>query len=225
MLNISIVIPVLNEESSLSALLPFLREIAPDAGIVVVDGGSSDGSVAVARDFAIVVRSGRGRGVQMNAGASVAGGEALWFLHADVRPHPDSAEAIRLALADPDVAGGAFVYGLDDPAARFRLVEGLSNLKNRLFTLLYGDMGIFARRRVFERMGGYAPIPLMEDMDFSRRLKREGRVVILPHVISTSARRWREEGYLRCAVRSWLLQGAWLCGAPPERLARWYVFK
>jgi len=171
------------------------------------------------------VESPRGRGVQMNRGAAVAQGQVLWFLHADCRPHPHSVQLIGEALSDPEVVGGGFEYALDHPGLRFRLIEFLSNRKNRLLGWLFGDMGIFVRRDIFEQMQGYKEIPLMEDMDFSKRLKTLGKVVILPQRIMTSSRRWLEEGYLLNSLRSWALQGAWVLGASPHTLAKWYRFK
>ena len=161
----------------------------------------------------------------MNQGARLAKGDLLWFLHADCRPHPQSIQAMKQALRDSNIAGGGFEYNLNHSGFRFRLTEYFSNRKNRLLRLLFGDMGIFVRREVFERMGGYKEIPLMEDMDFCRRLKRFGRIVILPQRIETSARRWIEEGFFHNLLRNWALQGAWLMGASPEALAKYYTFK
>ena len=160
----------------------------------------------------------------MNAGASQATGDILWFVHADCRPHPDSAQAILRALQNPEIVGGAFEYALDDPSTFFRIVEFTSNLKNRILHTIYGDMGIFVRTNIFRQMGGYADIPLMEDMEFGRRLKRFGRIVILPLRILTSARRWREEGIAKNVFRNWALQLAFSLGVPAQRLIRWYTF-
>jgi glycosyltransferase involved in cell wall biosynthesis len=161
----------------------------------------------------------------MNAGANVALGDVLWFLHADCQPHPDSIRAIRQALEDRAIVGGGFEYNLDHHGLFFRLTEVTSNLKNRLLKLLYGDMGIFVRRDIFRRMGGYRDIPLMEDMDFCKRLKRFGKIVILPQRIETSARRWVEEGIIAYLLRTQLLKIGWALGVAPDNLARWYQFK
>ena len=160
----------------------------------------------------------------MNAGAAAASGDVLWFLHADTRPHPESLSGMAAALEDPNVAGGAFEYGLDHPGLFFRVTERVSNRKNRAFRLIYGDMGIFVRSDVFENIGGFADIPLMEDMDFCRRLRAQGRIVILPLRIETSVRRWLDEGVLWNLVRNWGIQIAWRCGASPQTLSRWYRF-
>ncbi|MDZ7721410.1 MAG: TIGR04283 family arsenosugar biosynthesis glycosyltransferase [candidate division KSB1 bacterium] len=224
-LSISVIIPTLNEEKNVAELLKYLKNLDERLELIVADAGSQDGTAARARRLSRMIESPRGRGIQMNKGAQAATGEVLWFLHADCRPHPDSLPAMLAALSDPHLVGGGFEYNLDHPSRRFRWTEFFSNRKNRMLTWLFGDMGIFVRRPVFERMGGYKEIPLMEDMDFSKRLKEEGNIVILPLRINTSARRWLEEGYIYHSIRSWVLQSAWRLGASPETLARFYTFK
>lgn len=221
---ISVIIPTLNEGESIEALLAYLRELEPAAERIVADGGSSDGTSAMAGGLATVVTARTGRAAQMNAGAAAAHGDILWFLHADCRPHPESFAAIRACLENPAVVGGAFEYRLDETGTIYRLSEFFSNRKNQLLHLIYGDMGIFVRHRTFDRLGGYADIPLMEDMDFARRLKREGHIRILPYPMMTSARRWREEGAVKNILRNWMLQIAWFLGASPQKLSRWYSF-
>ncbi len=225
MITSSIIIPTLNEAQLIEKLLLDLKEFAPEAELIVVDGHSSDRTFEIARPLARTVLSPRGRGAQMNAGAREATGQVLWFLHADCRPHPDSLTAIQVALSDESIVGGGFQYNLDSPGIHYRLAERLSNHKNRILKLFYGDMGIFVRANVFWRMGGYKEVPLMEDMDFSRRLKRMGKTTILPLTMRTSARRWRREGWLKNIIRNWLLQIAWAAGVSPNILAKWYRFK
>lgn len=224
MLSVSVIIPTLNEAARIGDQVRGLTALDPDLEIIVVDGGSTDGTVDCVPASARVLSGPRGRGAQMNAGAAVAAGEVLWFVHADCRPHVDSLSALRSALADPAVAGGGFEWELDAQGPQYRFGEFTSNLKNRLLKSVFGDMGIFVRRDVFQRMNGYLEIPLMEDMDFGRRLRKEGRIAILPQRITTSARRWREEGVAWNMVRNWALQAAWLMGVDPARLARWYSF-
>lgn len=223
-MNLSIIIPTRNESESIPALLKYLGSIAPEAERIVADGGSTDDTAELAAGEACVVHAATGRGIQMNAGARRARGSVLWFLHADCRPHPASVARMVAALEDPGVVGGAFEYALDHPHFYFRAVEFLSNRKNRLLKLFYGDMGIFVRKGVFEALGGYAEIPLMEDMDFCRRLKKRGRVTVLPCRMRTSARRWEQEGLVKTAVRNWALQIAWALGVSPEILSRYYRF-
>ena len=225
MLSFSVIIPTLNEADNIESLLAYLTQLDKEIELIVVDSESSDNTELLAKKYAKVIQAPkRGRGAQMNAGAQVAIGDILWFLHADCRPHADSINVMREALANPKVVGGGFGYFLDHPGLHFRLAETLSNYKNRLLKWLFGDMGIFIRRHIFKRMGGYAEIPLMEDMNFCKRLKKNGEIVILPQRMKTSARRWLEEGYIKNSVRSWLLQSAWVLGASPQKLAKWYKF-
>lgn len=224
-MTVSVIIPTLNEATTLPGLLEYLSRLNSDMEIIVADGGSEDSTIGIAQSIAKVVNSPRGRGAQMNAGANVAIGDILWFIHADCTPHPKSYNALIKTMCDSKVVGGGFEYSLNHPAFRFRITETWSNTKNRWFKMLYGDMGIFVRRNIFEGMGGYKEIPLMEDMDFSRRLKKEGRVVVLPYRMETSARRWIEEGYWKCNFRSTVLQSAWNMGVSPKILSRWYKFK
>jgi len=221
---ISVIIPTLNESATILSLLEYIQSMDATLEMIVSDAGSLDETAGLASRRATVVSAPRGRGVQMNVGAKVSSGEVLWFLHADTRPHPDSVIAIRHCLENPKVVGGGFRYCLDHPGFHFRAAEILSNLKNRALGLLFGDMGIFVRRTVFDSMQGYKAIPLMEDMDFSRRLKQHGEIAILPQTIHTSARRWIDDGFVKHSVRSWILQSAWALGVSPERLAKYYSF-
>ena len=224
-LSISVIIPTLNEEENIESLLKYLKQLDNRLQLIIVDADSKDKTVAVAKKLSRVVRSSPGRGVQMNEGANIATGDIFWFLHADCRPHPVSIQAMKQSFAYENIFCGGFEYNLSHPGFRFRLVEFLSNRKNRRLKWLFGDMGIFVLRDIFEQMGGYQDIPLMEDMDFGKRLKQYGNVVILPLRMNTSARRWIEEGYILNAIRSWALQSAWALGAAPNTLARFYRFK
>lgn len=224
-LSISVIIPTLNEARHIKFVLQYLLELDSGLELIVVDAGSTDQTAVESQDLSQVIFSAKGRGRQMNAGARIAKGDIFWFLHADCHPHPDAVAAMKQALENKDVVGGGFEYRLDHPGLRFRLAESLSNRKNRRLKWLFGDMGIFVRRDVFERMAGYREIPLMEDMDFSKRLKQFGEIVILPQRMNTSARRWTEEGYLFNSFRSWALQSAWALGVSPYTLARFYRFK
>ena len=224
-LSISVIIPTLNEQENIETLISYLHRLDSALELIIADAGSVDRTVEKARNLSKVIHSARGRGVQMNEGAKAATGDILWFIHADCRPHPASIDAMAQALANENIIGGAFEYRLNQPGFKFRLAENLSNYKNRLLKLLFGDMGIFVRREIFEKMGGYKEIPLMEDMDFSKRLKKRGKIVILPQRMNTSARRWIEDGYLLNSIRSWTFQSAWALGTSPYKLARWYRFK
>jgi rSAM/selenodomain-associated transferase 2 len=221
---ISVIIPTLDEAERIVGLIDHLRSIDPTMEIIVADGGSADGTPEVARGADRVIHGPRGRAAQMNAGASAATGDVLWFVHADCLPHQSSAAEVRRAMRDPRIAGGAFEFSLDSPGIFFRVTEAVSNRKNRIAGLFFGDMGIFVRSEVFRRMGGYRDLPLMEDVDLCRRLRCEGRAVILRPRIATSTRRWKAEGRLYNLVRNWVVLGAWVAGVSPERLLKHYAF-
>jgi rSAM/selenodomain-associated transferase 2 len=225
MKTISVIIPTLNEAANIKDLLSYLHALDKSMELIISDGGSSDETIARAEKYATVIRGVRGRGVQMNAGAKKASGEILWFIHADCFPHPDSKNAIVNALSKDEVVGGAFEYNLEGKGFLYRWTEFNSNFKNRVFKLFCGDMGIFVRRDVFQQMRGYKEIPLMEDMDFCKRLKKMGNIVVLPQRINTSARRWEEEGKMKNLIRNWLLQLGWTFGIDSKILANWYRFK
>jgi len=221
---ISIIIPTFNEEDFIVPLLEYLSGLDPRIELIVADGFSSDDTVQLAQSHAKVIQCQLGRGLQMNAGAEIASGNILWFIHADCYPHTDAIKAMQHALDTRGIVGGAFEYNIDQPGFFFRLTEYTSNYKNHLLNLFFGDMGIFVRHAIFDKMGGYKNIPLMEDMDFCKRLKHQGKVMILPQRIMTSARRWRQEGIMKNMIRNWIMQIAWCCGVSPEKLTRWYTF-
>jgi rSAM/selenodomain-associated transferase 2 len=220
---VSLVIPVLNEAPNLERLLPRLAALCPADEIIVVDGGSRDGSREVARlHGARVVSIRRGRARQMNAGAAAARGEILVFLHADTQLPPKGPAAIQAAMEDAEVAGGRFDVRLDSRRPLLRLVGVLISLRSRLTGIATGDQAIFVRRSAFESLGGYANVPLMEDVEFTRRLKRVGRIACLRLTVTTSARKWEQEGVLRTIGLMWLLRLLYWLGVPAERLHRWY---
>ena len=221
---LSIVVPVLDEARNLERLLPALRDLAPGAEVLVVDGGSRDDTEAVVACWpaARFVPSERGRAAQMNAGAAHAAGEVLLFLHADTRLPAAFAEAIGRALGDQRVVGGRFDVRFDNPAWPFRMIAALMNARSRLSGIFTGDQAIFVRRTAFEALGGYAPIPLMEDIELTRRLRRLGRVACLRRYVTTSARKWERDGVARTIGLMWALRFLYFCGVSPGRLHRWY---
>ncbi len=223
-MNISVIIPTLNESENIGFLLEYLKSLNSGLELIVVDGQSLDNTVELAKPHAKVLFSDRGRGKQMNIGAQKACGEILWFLHADCTPHLKSVTAIKKSLKNSKIVGGAFEYTLNHPGRIFRLSEFMSNQKNLLLKLIYGDMGIFVRKNIFDKIGGYKEIPLMEDMQFCADLKKIGKIAILPYKIDTSARRWIDEGVYKNMIRNWILQVAWKNGVSPQKLALWYQF-
>ena len=190
--------------------------------VLVVDGGSRDRTREVALALsARLVEAAPGRAFQMNAGARQAQAEVLLFLHADSILPVGFGRALSTAM-DAGCLGGRFDISIDSRLCGTKLVAELINLRSRASGLFTGDQALFVRREVFEQMGGFAPIGLMEDLDFARRLRRRGRVAALRQRVITSGRRWERHGVLRTILKMWLLRAAFYLGMDPERLARSY---
>lgn len=218
---ISVVVPALNEANGIEEALRAAREPGV-AEIIVVDGGSDDETrsrAATAADR--VLSSPRGRAAQMNAGAAVARGDVLLFLHADTRLPEGFAPAVQHAIEDGAV-GGRFDVVLGGSHWFLPVIARLMNARSRLTGVATGDQAIFVRRDVFVRMRGFAALPLMEDVEFTSRLRRVGRFAALPLRVTTSARRWEENGVARTVLLMWALRLAYACGVPADRLARAY---
>jgi rSAM/selenodomain-associated transferase 2 len=217
----SIIVPALNEERVIGRTLRRARRLGPHE-LIVVDGGSDDRTRSIAQRYATVVRSLPGRGRQLNAGAALATGDLLLFLHADVRLPFDALVAIERALADPDVVGGCFrVRFSRDPHDVFlAAVYDLLRLRGR--GIVYGDATIFVRRSAFEAVGGFRPYPIMEDVNLVSRLRSLGRFVELPEVVVPSNRRWRRGGRWRAWASWWAIQLLYGAGVSPIWLGRLY---
>ncbi len=223
--DISVIIPVLNDAEALDSALSRTQDCT---GVewIVVDGGSSDESAEVARSRDVqVLHSPPGRARQMNAGAEVAGGTFLVFLHADTRLPEGFDSHIRRILTESGVAAGAFQLQIDAPSARLRLIERAANWRSRCLQMPYGDQAIFLRAELFHEMGGFPDLPIMEDFQLIRRLKGRGRIVIAPAAVVTSARRWKKQGALRTTLINQLMILGFYLGLEPSRLARWYRSK
>jgi rSAM/selenodomain-associated transferase 2 len=215
---ISVVIPTLDEEGWVGEAVASVRD---EAEVIVVDGGSRDRTSRIAAaEGARVLCAPASRGLQLDVGARAAAGDWLLFLHADTRLESGWAAALR-ALPNP-VCGGAFRFAVDSPRRGYRWLEAGVALRCRLLGLPYGDQGIFTRREVYRSIGGIAPLPLMEDVDFVRRVARTGRFELLPQRAFTSPRRWERDGLLLTTLTNWLLLGLYTAGWPPARLAGWY---
>jgi rSAM/selenodomain-associated transferase 2 len=220
---LSIVVPVLNEagliEAALSALQP-LRERG--AEIIVADGGSRDGTAELAAPFVSrVIPAPKGRAVQMNAGARMATGDLLLFLHADTRL-PDGADRVLVRAFETGAVWGRFDVRLSGRHPLLRIVAMLMNRRSRLTGIATGDQAMFVRREVFERVGGFPAIPLMEDIALSKTLKRIAPPRCLRERVTASGRRWEEQGMLRTILLMWELRLRYLFGADPADLARRY---
>jgi rSAM/selenodomain-associated transferase 2 len=220
---LSIIIPTLDEEVNLGALLTNLSTLRSSHEIVVVDGGSTDGTRAVAMERgARVITAARGRGTQLRAGASASTAPMLAFLHADVRlAAPGIAALDRLVEADSRRAW-AYRLRIDDPRARFRLVEWLANWRSTFLGLPYGDQGLVLPRAQYEAVGGFADVPIMEDVMIARALRAVGGIALLEAPILVSARRWQRNGVLRRSLRNLVLLARFLAGTSPARLVHDY---
>jgi rSAM/selenodomain-associated transferase 2 len=217
---VAVVVPALDEEPALRLRLPGLLRLADE--VVVSDGGSRDATREVAAAAGATVTTGPpGRGRQLNRGAAAAAADVLLFLHADTDLPGGAVEAVR-AAAEAGHDGGAFLVRFGSPARVFRLGGALVNLRTRLTKLALGDQAQFATAAAFARLGGYRDWPILEDLDFAWRLRRTGRMVILPLRVTTSARRFERRGVTRTVATNWLIWGLFLAGVSPQRLARLY---
>jgi rSAM/selenodomain-associated transferase 2 len=221
--HLSIAVPVLNEAGLIVAALDRLQPVRErGAEVIVVDGGSGDGTAELAEPLASrIVRSPKGRAVQMNAGARAATGEILLFLHADTRL-PEEADRMLAAAFAEGAVWGRFDVRLSGFHPLLRIVETLMNWRSRLSGIATGDQAMFVRREVFERVGGFPEIPLMEDIALSKTLKRIARPVCLREKVVASSRRWEEQGILRTILLMWELRLRYFFGADPADLARRY---
>ncbi|HEV3258214.1 MAG TPA: TIGR04283 family arsenosugar biosynthesis glycosyltransferase [Gemmataceae bacterium] len=220
-MSVSVIIPTLNEEGCVAQTLRLLRQQGPRE-IIVVDGGSNDATCRMAAGADILLHSLRGRALQMNLGAAHACGEVLLFLHADCSLQPGALAEAQRCLRLHGVAGGCFRMTVRARGPLYRLIDACASARVRLTGLAYGDQGLFVRRNVFEHLGGFPRLFLMEDLFFSRRLRRHGRVVVAPRRIFVSPRRWQRAGLVRQTLRNWGLTTLAACGVDPNRLARFY---
>lgn len=220
---VGVVIPTLDEADHLPPLLEDLGAVALSLDIVVADGGSSDGTRAIARAAgARVVETGRGRGTQLRAGAQAARGDWLCFLHADVRLPGPARDDLERAVVDPRCHAAVWRLVIAADGWWFRVVEWGAARRDRWGGLPYGDQGLLVRRALYDAVGGFPTIPIMEDVALVRALQGHTTVRRLPSLVQVSARRWRREGAFRVWMRNAVLASAFLAGVAPERLARWY---
>ena len=196
----------------------------PGAEIVLVDGGSTDATAAIAARFPEIslLASASGRARQMNAGARAARGDVLLFLHADTLLPDGALAAVQAAGGDPRVVAGRFDVRFDNPRRVFRMIAWFMNQRSRWTGISTGDQAIFVCREPFDALGGYPDIPLMEDVEICRRLKRRGHLAALRLSVTTSGRKWEQEGAVRTILLMWVLRFFYMVGVPPARLHRWY---
>lgn len=221
-----IVVPVLDEAQTLAPRLQALQRFRMrGARVVVVDGGSQDDTLAIAKAHAdLALLAPRGRAAQMNAGAAACPADVLLFLHADT-VLPDNADVlVRRATLGP-LAWGRFDVHIDSPRPLLRLVATMMNLRSRWTGIATGDQALFVRYELFRRIGGFPDLPLMEDIAISRALKRQARPACLRERVTTSARRWDRHGVWRTIFLMWRLRAAYFLGADPRRLAIQYGYR
>lgn len=220
-MQVSLIIPTLNEATNIATAVERAWQAGADE-VIVVDGDSADGTLDIAQGLnCVTLHAPRGRAGQMNRGAKHACHDVVLFLHADTHLARDAVEQIRKALRNPRLVAGAFRQIIDAQGAKFRLLERGNAFRARCGRP-YGDQGIFVRREVFQAIGGFPKVRLLEDVLLMRKLRAIGRTVLLPGPLHVSARRWLENGVIRQTLRNWRILAAERLGADPDRLAKDY---
>lgn len=224
--DLSIILPVLNEAEHINGVIEHLRVLDPDhcSEIIVIDGDPQGSTIRAIEDRGVrKLISVRGRARQMNKGATAASGKILLFLHADTRLPGNALALLISAMRDRRFVAGAFDLGFGTPRTIFRITERYVFLRTRLTRIPFGDQAIFVRKEYFSTMGGFHDIPIMEDVELMKRIRKKGdRIIIIPNKVMTSPRRYEKEGILYCTFRNWTLQLLYALGASPERLVKWY---
>ena len=221
-MKLSIIIPALNEEQNIRLSIERARALNPHE-VLVVDGGSTDQTCCIAAELKCrLIHSQPGRAIQQNLGADLSTGDTLLFLHADCWLPPQAAHQIESALKSPETPGGAFCQSIGRTGMVFRCLEAGNALRVCCTRIAFGDQGIFLRRDIFEQLGKFPRIPLMEDVLLMRRLRDQGRLALLPGPLHVDARRWERHGPIRQTLRNWLLLTAERLGISPDHLADFY---
>ncbi|MBE9223990.1 TIGR04283 family arsenosugar biosynthesis glycosyltransferase [Phormidium sp. LEGE 05292] len=221
-IKISVIIPVLNEAKVIKNILLNLQNYS-ELEVIVVDGGSEDETFAIAESFGCkVLSSPRGRSIQMNAGAAIATGNILLFLHGDTILPANFPQMVLAATQKPGVVGGAFELAIDAKIRGIRLVEKMVNWRSHFFSLPYGDQAIFIKAEIFQKIGCFPIQPIMEDFVFIRKLKKIGKIAIISPPVITSGRRWQQLGIIKTTLINQLMILGYYLGVPPEKLASFY---
>jgi rSAM/selenodomain-associated transferase 2 len=219
-MKISVIIPTLNEESHIEKTLQSVTKQDGDYEFSVVDGGSTDKTVTIAKRYTTVINSQRGRAIQMNTGAKVCGGDILLFLHADTILPDNAFREIRKRMKDDTVAGGSFYIAFDADTFILRGVSFITRFNFRLFH--FGDQGIFVRRSIFQTLHGYKEMPIMEDYEFYKRLGKQGKVILIRMPVISSARRFVRKGVIRQLLINKLVVLAYWAGIDIQTIKRFY---
>lgn len=219
--SISVIVPTYNEEHNIQTVIESTRAAGP-CEVIVVDGGSRDDTVAAAQSADIVIKSSLGRSIQQNQGAQRASGEALLFLHADCELSPGFVDAVSSCLEQDGIVAGCFSQSIDHTARKYRTIENGNTWRVKNLGWIYGDQGLFLKKKTFNELNGFPPMPLMEDLYFSKKLKRQGKLVVCDHPLKVSARRWEKNGVIRQTLRNWGFVTLAHCGVKPTTLASWY---
>jgi rSAM/selenodomain-associated transferase 2 len=219
---ISIIIPVLNEAENIKAAIA-TTQLSKDIEVIIVDAGSKDDTLEIARSLGVkVISSSPSRAVQMNAGAEVASGGILLFLHADTRLPTGFDMMIRTALQQPGIVAGAFTLQIDASPLGLRWVEWGVKWRSHFLQMPYGDQAIFLTKEIFQQIGTFPELPIMEDFELIRRLKRLGKITIVSASVITSARRWLQKGILQTTLINQIVIIAYLLGVSPKIILSWY---
>ena len=219
---VSIIVPVLNEEKNIVSFLKKINSLSGNKEIIVVDGYSKDKTADLAGKFAKVIFSKSGRAVQMNEGAKAAEGDILWFVHSDSLVDANSIDYIDQAIKEGNIGGGFSIYFYDYNNLFMKYISKTSNIRGRKFGMLYGDQGIFVKKDVFNKIGGYPEIEIMEDIEFSLKLKKYGKIKLLKCPIGTSARRFKKGGQLRTHLLMHKIRILYFLGVKPYKLNKLY---
>jgi len=222
-LSVAVIIPVLNEAQSLRQYMAQFEALENEYNIIFCDGGSEDETCTLLQNHDLnYCQSSRGRPLQMNAGASACESDVLVFIHADTIISSSDIELIKKTMQDSSVVGGRFDVRLSGKGFAFRVIEFMINLRSRITGISTGDQCQFVRRSVFEEMGGFPKQTLMEDVEFSKRLKGYGKIACLKNKVATSSRRWEKHGIVKTVLLMWKLRFLYWLGTPPEKLAEMY---
>jgi rSAM/selenodomain-associated transferase 2 len=219
---ISIIVPIYNEEKILSKNSSQFKNLSQYAELIFIDGGSSDKSIEIASDYGKVLCSKKGRAVQMNCGAYSAKEKVLLFLHADTFIYSDALASIKRAIKDNGFIGGCLTQRIDKDGAIYRLIENFGNIRAKITKVFYGDQGIFVRKDIFLKIGGCPRVSIMEDVLFSKRLRKAGKTIVLKDNIFVSPRRWQNKGIIKTIFLYSSFNILFWLGTPLEKIKPLY---